>query len=278
VDLLKEEGEWTLARLDDGYIGWVRSWHLARLSNAAREDFCRKARHRVGEAVAMVWSEPSEDAPPVSDVVIGTPMVAESCARRGWRRVTLPDGKRGFMPGSSLCSRARAGRAITGLRSGEKPRAGLRGGEKLRASLASTGPGAAAANDKLRAGLASTALKLLGIPYVWGGTTPKGFDCSGFTQRVYRLHGILIPRDADMQARFGRIEPRPIDTEKIPTGALLFFGKSRDLITHVALALPKQRFIHARGLVRLNSLSPSDSLFDESLFSDWQLVGDPLGR
>lgn len=85
--------------------------------------------------------------------------------------------------------------------------------------------------------LIATALPFLGTPYLWGGTSGEGIDCSGLVQQVYRLNGVGLDRDADQQALAGR----PVDTPA--AGDLLFFGEPR--VTHVALSLGGDEFIHA---------------------------------
>jgi cell wall-associated NlpC family hydrolase len=82
-----------------------------------------------------------------------------------------------------------------------------------------------------------TAESFIGVPYLWGGTTALGLDCSGFVQQVYRLNGVALPRDADQQAVLGR------KVEEARAGDLLFFGA--DSVTHVALATSATEFIHA---------------------------------
>jgi cell wall-associated NlpC family hydrolase len=235
VTPLKDDGEWVLARLDDGYVGWIRSWHLARRSAEELAAFFARSRQRVARNHAEALEAPDPEALPVTDLVIGTRLVATSCGKRGWRAVALPDGKSGFV-------RSRALEPVPRRRS---PR---------------------------REGLAATGLRFLGVPYIWGGTTPKGFDCSGLIQRIFRLHGLLLPRDSDQQARFGRLEPEGLDA--IDTGNLLFFGK--EAITHVGMALPEGLFLHAYGQVRVGSLDPRHRLFEPDLRRIWRLTRDPL--
>jgi cell wall-associated NlpC family hydrolase len=123
--------------------------------------------------------------------------------------------------------------------------------------------------------LTATGLRFLGIPYLWGGSTPKGFDCSGLVQRIYRLQGLILPRDSDMQAHFGQ-EKKVDSLEDLAPGDLLFFGRAAQRITHVAMALPDRLFLHAHGQVRVNSVDPAHPLFEASLARDWRLTRDPL--
>jgi gamma-D-glutamyl-L-lysine dipeptidyl-peptidase len=101
-----------------------------------------------------------------------------------------------------------------------------------------------------------TARRWLGAPYLWGGVTPHGVDCSGFVQSVCWIHGMAMPRDSDMQALVGApIEPGP-DLDALRAGDLLFFAE-KQRVNHVALSLGGSRIIHAsagNGTVDLNDL------------------------
>ena len=87
------------------------------------------------------------------------------------------------------------------------------------------------------ADLVATAESFIGVPYLWGGTSAHGIDCSGLTQRVYFLNGVGLDRDADQQALGGR----PVDVAR--PGDLFFFGAER--VTHTAIATGERTFIHA---------------------------------
>jgi len=99
-----------------------------------------------------------------------------------------------------------------------------------------------------------TAKRFLGLPYMWGGTTPLGIDCSGFVQLSYRLHGVFLLRDANIQ--YTQPGLLPVERESLEPGDLLFFG--RKAITHVGLYMEDGAFIHAtthlRPIVQISRL------------------------
>lgn len=113
---------------------------------------------------------------------------------------------------------------------------------------------------------------LLGIPYLWGGRTALGFDCSGFTQQVLFERGVRLPRDARDQ--FGVCRAlRPGEVEEI--GDLVFFGASKRVASHVGLSLGGGYFAHARGRVMIASLDPANKLCDRELVRQFLGVRRP---
>ncbi len=89
-----------------------------------------------------------------------------------------------------------------------------------------------------------------------------GFDCSGFTQTVFGLHGVVLPRDAALQWRCGIDAGKKV--EEFAEGDLLFFGPQPENVTHVGIALGDNgEFIHSSGKVTVNSLSPAHPRYDE---------------
>jgi cell wall-associated NlpC family hydrolase len=102
--------------------------------------------------------------------------------------------------------------------------------------------------------VASTALSLRGAPYRNGGTTPLGFDCSGFVQYVYGLHGVAVPRETREQFRLGRSLRR----DDLVPGDLVFFTTVAPGASHVGIVIGPDQFVHApseRGVVRIDRLS-----------------------
>lgn len=102
--------------------------------------------------------------------------------------------------------------------------------------------------------LIQTAFLYLNTPYLWGGKTPFGIDCSGFTQMVYKLNGYKLLRDASQQATQG--EALSFIEESEP-GDLAFFDNAEGLITHVGIIMKDNYIIHAHGKVRIDRLDHS---------------------
>jgi hypothetical protein len=171
--------------------------------------------------VGYVLSEADVESLPVSDVVAGTRIIAGG-AEGGFRHVVLPGGREGYAREEDI--------------GGPTP----------------------AIPDRVH--LVERAKRFIGIPYIWGGASPKGFDCSGFVKIVFRIEGIELPRDSDLLARMGRA----ITLDAASVGDLLFFGEG-GLVSHVAICLGEGRFIHSYGDVRINSLYADDPLYEEKL-------------
>ena len=114
--------------------------------------------------------------------------------------------------------------------------------------------GAKAEGSLYKSNIVDTALLYLNTPYLWGGKTPFGIDCSGFTQMVYKLNGFNILRDASQQASQG--EALSFIEESSP-GDLAFFDNNEGEITHVGIIMEDHRIIHAHGKVRIDLLDHS---------------------
>jgi hypothetical protein len=113
-----------------------------------------------------------------------------------------------------------------------------------------------------------TAQKYLNAPYQWGGKSPFGIDCSGFTQMVFKINGYKLQRDASQQAKQGK----SIQVKNVKPGDLAFFKGKDEKVTHVGMILAPDKIIHASGRVRIDHFNEEGILNAESKVYSHQLV------
>lgn len=208
VTVLGERNDWRYVQGPDQYLGWVRADQIFEVpgsnSSYVVAVLLADVHERESRASAVIERVPAGTRPPqIFKAVEG----AGVNTRPQWAEVPLR-GDRTRAPRSGFLAVADTTR--DGEVAGRYP----------------------TADDYLK-----TAESFIGVPYLWGGTTALGLDCSGFVQQVYRLNGVALPRDADQQAMLGR------RVEEARAGDLMFFGA--ESVTHVALATSASEFIHA---------------------------------
>lgn len=232
VRVLQRDG-WYRIQTPDHYIAWVHPVGVHRVTQAGLEAWNRAPKIVVTSHYGFVHTEPDEDSQTVSDVVAGNRLKWEG-SKGAYYRVSYPDGRQGYIRKSISMPE-------------EKWRAGLK---------------------QDAASIIRTAHTLMGIPYLWAGTSSKGVDCSGFVRTVLFLHDIIIPRDASQQAYVGRHIDIAPDFSNLQPGDLVFFGRKataeqKERVVHVAIYIGNKRFIHSQGDVHVSSFDPEDALFDE---------------
>ncbi len=232
VRILKRNGWYYVQSLDDRYLGWMEPDHLALMAKADVEAFEHAPRVVVVSPYAWVRSQPSGDAPPVCDSVIGD--IFRTTGRAGdFLTVQLPDLRTGYVSQHEVSDYAdwKAARRVTA--------------------------------DTVE----QTARLFMGVPYLWGGTSVKGFDCSGFVKIVFHLNGLELQRDADQQADEGAPVALDPSFSQVRRGDVLFFGPRPGAvnITHTGIYLGAKLFIHCAGLVKLNSFDPASPLYNANL-------------
>jgi cell wall-associated NlpC family hydrolase len=139
-------------------------------------------------------------------------------------------------PGTILDGVVLAGRVINASSRSSSSSGSSRGSSTVRIPRS---PAASAAAARVL----NTADQYVGVPYVWGGSTPKGFDCSGFTKYVFARNGVTLPRTSREQARAG--DGVPLDFDALRAGDLLLFAEPGEAISHVAIYVGSGRIIHA---------------------------------
>jgi len=110
--------------------------------------------------------------------------------------------------------------------------------------------------------IAKYSLDLLGTPYFWGGKSGFGYDCSGLIQTLYRLHKIILPRDAKDQIKLNNLVEVFSNFIK---GDLIFFNEDNK-VNHVGMFIDENKFIHSSGYVKINSINKKDGLYDDKLY------------
>jgi len=233
IKLLKRGRGHYYVQSHDSYLGWLEPDAFHRTSRKGVEAWARAEKVTVTEYFDVVRSKPTKTSLPVSDVVIGN--ILRAGVRAGeWQQVFLADGRTGYLPVSSV-----------------------RQYDEWKNTRNLTGEN-----------IASTSTLFLGVPYLWGGTSSKGMDCSGFTKTVFRLNGLELSRDASQQVLMGRdVDPGP-EFENLLKGDLLFFGRpasdeASERIVHVAIYLENKDFIHSSGRVRFGSFDRSSPFYDD---------------
>lgn len=227
LKILKKKSYWYLVQTTYGYLGWVTNGSLALLDQQQLENWEQAEKVEVIANYAQIYSKANRNSDPVGDAVLGSILIKGRGAG-AWQEVILPDSVQGFI----------AKTAVSNIDPQHQP----------------------VSNDP--ASYVKTARRLLGLPYLWGGNSVKGLDCSGFTQTVYRENGVQLPRDANMQVALGEEIIPDATFSNVQEGDLIFFGPE-GRITHVAMSLGGAQFIHSSGNVHINSLLPTDENYND---------------
>lgn len=236
--ILKEQDGWFLVQTPDDYLGWLDKGGFVFKNHIIWE---KSQKVIVLSEFARVYAEPtlsiSDSTEVISDLVYGNILRDLGLAPDNdqMRQVELPDGRRGYI----------IRRTCTPYWNWRK-------------NVTATGKN-----------IVATARRFMGTPYLWGGTSTKGFDCSGFTKTVYLGHGLQLERDASLQVHTGiKIETDTSTWKNLQPGDLLFFGRKatpekKERISHVAIWMGNGQIIHAAELVKIESLIRGEKDFAE---------------
>jgi SH3-like domain-containing protein len=228
VLILKNGNSWLLIQTPDKYIAWTEKSSVTLLDRTAMNAWKQSERLIFMENSGWVYSSPDETEV-VGDLVAGS-ILKKTGESHGYAKVAFPDGREGFVKSDKVMDFV-----------------------FWESHVQCTGDN-----------ICKTASSFLGLPYLWGGTSSKGVDCSGFVQSVFFMNGIILQRDASLQAMHGI----DVDISKgfnlLNRGDLLFFGTKDSIklhVTHAAIYIGNGEYINSSGRVIINSLDPSRANF-----------------
>ena len=235
IKVLDKVDSWFKVQTPDGYIAWLDEGGFTWMTEEGYKEWINAPKILYVKDFGFSYASPDENAVRVSDLVGGN-ILKSIGTEKGFIKVAYPDGRVAYVADTEVIN--------------------------YDTWLASRTPN----TDNIVA----TAKTFLGRPYLWGGTSGKGVDCSGFTKLVFYLNGVQIARDASQQVHAGVEIATDSTLTNLKAGDLLFFGRAatadkKERINHVAIYLGKGQMIHSSGDagVKIESLYRKDANFVE---------------
>lgn len=259
VEIVGENGYWRQVVTPEPYTAWCTDLGLVEMSEEEIYAYKEAAKYICLKHHSGVYAKPSENSRRLSDLSIGNLVrivyknSGTKASKKGkWVEVMLPDGRKGWTPA---------------------------------ADVTEFGPWAGKHKPTAKK-IVDTAMQFEGTPYLWGGASSKGLDCSGLVRLTWFMNGYLLPRNASQQVKYGReiimvcdhkvaagseaLQQEMIKrTAHLQPGDLVFFGTpetlwAKEKITHVGIYIGEGKIIHASHKVRVNSLIPGQPDFYEN--------------
>jgi cell wall-associated NlpC family hydrolase len=234
LKVLKKDRGWYLVQTPDKYIAWTESGGIKLMNTADAAEWQSLEKAIYIKPYGFAYTSGNTDSPTVSDLVYGD-VVAFRQQQGNFYKVGFPDGRTAYIQADEIIMYKDW----------------------------------AASRQPTKDNLVNAAKKLMGIPYLWGGTSFKGVDCSGFTRTVYFMNGLVLPRDASQQVNIGREIDTKNGWQNLEAGDLLFFGiPARDgrpeRVIHVGMWLggENNEFIQSASKVQISSFDPKAPNYD----------------
>ena len=248
VKVYKKDGGWYYIQTPEGYLAWVDYGGVTPMTPEALAEWRASEKLIFMDTFGFSYSEPDTESQEVSDLVAGN-ILELLGEENGFYKVKYPHGKIAYI---------------------EQDKALLY--ENWLASL-----------EQTPESLVETSKNLMGLPYLWGGTSAKGVDCSGYTKTVFFLNGIILPRDASQQIHAGIEVDSTRDFENLEPGDLLFFGRkatadSPERVIHVGMWIGDNKFIHSMGDVHISNFDKNAPDFDEYNYNRYLRTKRILGQ
>ncbi|MGV3656698.1 MAG: NlpC/P60 family protein, partial [Chitinophagaceae bacterium] len=231
----KAQRGWYYVQTPDHYLAWVDGGGIELMTEAQYANWNRTTKIIYTKPFGFAYAAANKEGATASDLVYGDILQLQK-ENTTFYEVQFPDGRTAFVTKEEAMPYTQW--AATRQPNGQN--------------------------------LVQTAHQLMGLPYLWGGTSFKGVDCSGFTKTVYFMNGLVLPRDASQQVHIGE----PVDTKNgwsnLQPGDLLFFGTPAkdgkpERVVHVGMWIGgNQEFIHSASKVRVSSFNASAPNYDPS--------------
>ena len=261
VEIIGEEGYWRQVVTPEPYTAWCTNLGLVEMTAEQINEYKAAPKYICTAFHSAVYAEPSRRAQRISDLSMGnllrvvfiqTKKGDRISEVKGWEEVRLPDGRTGWTPAADV-------KEFDKWAENPKP------------------------SEK---DIINTAKQFQGTPYLWGGASSKGLDCSGLVRLSWFMNGYLLPRNASQQVHLGReiiveadhgigkdSEQFHDEMQKrilnLKPGDLVFFGNpetrwKKEVITHVGIYIGDGEIIHASHMIRINSLIPGSRNYYEN--------------
>ena len=232
VKVFKKEEDWYYIQTPDKYLSWVDAGGIVLMDDNQAQKWKSTTKLIYTQTAGYSYQD-SEVGQRVSDLVAGDILELKG-ETEDFFEVQYPDGRKAFVNKEE-----------------SEPYEGWL--EKL---------------DPSQESLVATSKTLMGVPYLWGGTSTKGMDCSGFTKTIFFLNGMVIPRDASQQVHTGKAIDSVKNFDKLQKGDLLFFGRkatdsTSEKVVHVGMWIGNNEFIHASEMVRISSMDKNADNYDK---------------
>jgi SH3-like domain-containing protein len=245
VIVLKRNKSWILIQTPDNYVSWTEESSVTLFSRIEMARWQKATRIIYLENTGWLYENPSSKSDVVGDLVGGC--ILEKVGEfKDYINVVTPDGRKGFV-------------------------------EKAKTMDFNDWKRKVLCTEE---NICKVARTFLGLPYLWGGSSAKGVDCSGFVQSVYFMNGLILQRDASLQALHGSAVDITNGFSMLKKGDLLFFGSRRNgtsHVTHVAIYIGNKEYINSSGRVLINSLDSTQTNYVSyrlsSLLSAKRIIG-----